>query len=223
MAGCSKILIGEPTGLKLGMAQKGCIWLELRAHGRTCHGAYPEQGCSAVEHVWHIAEKIKQYIEAFSHTLLGNSTANITRISGGTAPNMIPETCTALMDIRVTPGLTAQMVLENVRKLIAEEEERCDGKLSVEVLVKNDRRAIEIEENAFLVEKMKQSMEKEGIPVESTGINFFTDASILARSLPEAEVLLFGPGNPSMAHKPNECVSLEHYLKAIRALIHMIS
>ncbi|MDO4321989.1 MAG: M20 family metallopeptidase [Lachnospiraceae bacterium] len=221
-AGCSRILISEPTGLKLGMAQKGCIWLELQIHGKTSHGAYPKQGCSAVEHAWHIAEKIKQYVETFSHGLLGDSTANITKITGGTAPNMIPETCTVLMDIRITPGLTERMVLNKAKQIISKEEQSCKGQLQAEILIKNNRRAIEIGTEAFLIKKIRKSMEQEGLRVESTGINFFTDASILARNLPEAEVLLFGPGDPVMAHKPNECVELEKYFKAIRVFMNML-
>lgn len=77
-----EIIIGEPTGLKMGIAQKGCIWLELKAHGKTSHGAYPEQGCSAVEHILRIVEKIKQFTEKQEHPVLGHATANITKIEG---------------------------------------------------------------------------------------------------------------------------------------------
>ncbi|MCC8067595.1 MAG: M20 family metallopeptidase [Clostridiales bacterium] len=222
IGGCTRILIGEPTDLKLGVAQKGCIWLELRAHGKTSHGAYPEQGCSAVRHIWRIAEKIEQYVTQFTHTVLGSSTANITKIGGGTAPNMIPETCTVLMDIRITPGLTEEMLMEKVWQFIQEEEELCEGLLSVEAEVKNSRRAIEIGQEASLVRRLKTCMSGEEVPQENIGISFFTDASILVRVMPDAEVLLFGPGDPTMAHKPNERVSLEKYLRAIQILEKMI-
>ena len=41
------LLIGEPTGCRLGVAQKGCLWLEIEAHGKTSHGAYPQEGGAA--------------------------------------------------------------------------------------------------------------------------------------------------------------------------------
>ena len=219
---CRRILIGEPTGLKLGMAQKGCIWLELQVHGKTSHGAYPEQGCSAVEHGWQIVHRLKAWVETFSHPLLGSSTANVTQISGGTAPNMIPETCTVLMDIRVTPGVTVQMVQEKVHQLIREEVESISGNLQVEIRLRNNRRAIEIDRNAVLTRKMEQCLSEENIAPEPVGINFFTDASVIAADLPDAQILLFGPGEPSMAHKPDECVSLDKYVKAVRVFERMI-
>lgn len=222
MEECSQLLIGEPTGLKLGMAQKGCIWLELTTHGKTSHGAYPEQGVSGVEHGIAIAAQLKKWIETFSHPLLGKSTANITQISGGTACNMIPECCAILMDIRIIPGISAQEVTKKAEELIREEERKTNGLLHVEYALKNNRRAIEVGQDSEIVQKMKRCMEKEGIVPEETGISFFTDASIMVKDKPEAQVLLFGPGEPSMAHKPNESVDLEHYIKAIRVLERML-
>ena len=220
---CRRILIGEPTGMKLGMAQKGCIWIELQIHGKTCHGAYPEQGCSAVEYGWVISHRLKAWIEAHSHHLLGKSTANITKIAGGTAPNMIPETCTLLIDVRVVPGITDEIVQAKLEEIINEEEKNASSALRAEFRFINNRRAIEIEKDAALVQKMEHCLKIEGIVPEPLGINYFTDASILVRDCPEAEVLLFGPGEPSMAHKPNECVHLDKYEKAVRILEYMIT
>ena len=216
--GYSQYLIGEPTGLRLGMAQKGCIWLSLSLHGKTSHGAYPEQGVSGVEHGIFIAHQLKTWVETFSHPLLGNSTANITQIFGGTACNMIPERCEILMDIRITPDVSVTEVMKKAEALIAEEEKKTEGLLQVEYELKNNRRAIEVGEHVPMVQKLKRCMEKEGIRPEATGISFFTDASIMVKDQPDAQVLLFGPGEPSMAHKPNEWVDLEHYKKAIRVL-----
>lgn len=219
---CGQILIGEPTGLKLGVAQKGCIWLELLLHGKTSHGAYPDKGCSAVEAALNISYKIKAYVEKNSHNLLGTATANITQISGGTAPNMIPETCRLLMDIRVVPGLTDEMVLTQALQYFEEEQKRTGEMLQGNVQIINNRRAIETGETSPLVCSMKQSIQAEGLKTECIGINFFTDASILARNLPDAQVLLFGPGEPSMAHQPDEFVDLENYMKAVRIFTSMI-
>ena len=92
----------------------------------------------------------------------------------------------------------------------------------MEYALKNNRRAIEVGQDSEIFQKMKRFMEKEGIVPEETGISFFTDASIMVKDKPEAQVLLFGPGEPSMAHKPNESVDLEHYIKAIKVLERML-
>lgn len=220
---CRRILIGEPTGLKLGMAQKGCIWIALDVHGKTCHGAYPDQGCSAVEYGWRIYQRLKEWIEGFEHPLLGNSTANVTKISGGTAPNMIPETCTFIIDVRVVPGITVEAVQDRLTGIIHDEIECSSGVLKADYKIINNRRAIEINQNAVLVKKMEHCMREEAVVSEPLGINYFTDASILVRDDLEAEVLLFGPGEPDMAHKPNEYVYLEKYRKAVQIFERMIT
>lgn len=217
-----EMLIGEPTGLKAGIAQKGCIWLELEGRGKTSHGAYPWQGCSAVTHMISVTEKIKRYVESHSHGVLGKATANITQIEGGIAPNMIPDRCRVLMDIRTVPGMTAEELLGQAKIFSGEEGQAADGRFEVSVQIKNNRRAIELGTGRPLFLNLKESLEQENMSAELTGINFFTDASILAERDLTTDILLFGPGEPDMAHKPNERVELEKYQAAIRVLEHML-
>lgn len=210
------LLIGEPTGMALGIAQKGCIWLELLVRGKTSHGAYPEEGISAVHHGVHMAEGLKSYVEAHSFGILGHATAQITMIQGGTAPNMTADECRILMDIRIVPGLTKEMVLSRAAELLLEEQRQAAG-LSADFSVLNFRRSIEIDENHPMSAALRRIVQAHGYEGGNIGINYFTDASVLDPA-GEKNVLLFGPGEPSMAHKPNEYVSVKKYEDAIRIL-----
>ena len=217
------LLIGEPTGCRLGVAQKGCLWLEIEAHGKTSHGAYPQEGCNAVEQAMALTGEIETYVKSFTHPVLGASTAQVTQISGGVAPNMTPDTCRILMDIRMTPGLTSQMVVGQAEAFAAARSVTSEEKFRVSCRIVNDRRAIEIGESHPLVKQLSKGLEKKGLPVETTGINFFTDASILVEHKLDAAVLLFGPGEAGMAHKPNERVEIEKYQKSIQVLMDLIA
>lgn len=218
----AELLVGEPTGCRLGVAQKGCLWLEIHAAGKTSHGAYPEQGVNAVEQAVALAMELKAYVEQFSHPVLGASTAQITEISGGIAPNMTPDSCRVLLDIRMTPGLTGKMVTEEARRLEGVRKSAAAGRFQAEFQIRNERRAIEISDSHPMARRLGASIQAEGLPVEKTGINYFTDASILAEKDPEAAVLLFGPGEPDLAHKPDERVSLALYGKAIAILTRLL-
>ena len=217
------LLIGEPTGCRLGVAQKGCLWLEIEAHGKTSHGAYPQEGCNAVEQAMALTGEIETYVKSFTHPVLGASTAQVTQISGGVAPNMTPDTCRILMDIRMTPGLTSQMVVGQAEAFAAARSVTSEEKFRISCRIVNDRRAIEIGESHPLVKQLSKGLEKKGLPVETTGINFFTDASILVEHKLDAAVLLFGPGEAGMAHKPNERVEIEKYQKSIQVLMDLIA
>ena len=81
----------------------------------------------------------------------------------------------------------------------------------------NDRRAIEISSSHPMVKLLGKELREAGYEEADLGINFFTDGSVLDRN-GERDILLFGPGEPSMAHKPNEYVEIEKYEAAIRIL-----
>jgi succinyl-diaminopimelate desuccinylase len=51
MDGVDAIVIGEPTDRKVVAGHKGALWLEITAYGKTAHGAMPDQGINAVDHM----------------------------------------------------------------------------------------------------------------------------------------------------------------------------
>ena len=214
----SLLLIGEPTGCKLGVAQKGCIWAQLNISGKTSHGAYPEEGYNAVEYGMKIVCRIKKWVTEYEHRVLGTATAQVTMIQGGIAPNMTPDFAEILLDIRTVPGISAEDVEKKIKKICREEVEETNGEVKFEVRIKNARRAIEIAEEERWLQEFKAYLKQNGAETEEIGINYFTDASILTKKESEIPVLLFGPGEPRLAHKPNEFVELEKYEKYIEIL-----
>lgn len=214
----SLLLIGEPTGCKLGVAQKGCIWAQMNISGKTSHGAYPEEGYNAVEYGMKIVCRIKKWVTEYEHRVLGTATAQVTMIQGGIAPNMTPDFAEILLDIRTVPGISAEDVEKKIKKICREEVEETNGEVKFEVRIKNARRAIEIAEEERWLKEFKAYLKQNGAETEEIGINYFTDASILTKKESEIPVLLFGPGEPRLAHKPNEFVELEKYEKYIEIL-----
>lgn len=212
------LLIGEPTGCRLGVAQKGCLWTEISVQGITSHGAYPWEGCNAIEYGTEVFLLLKEWIENFEHEILGNATIQITMITGGIAPNMTPDYAKLLLDIRTVPGLDTQMILKKIEKIGEALYVESGRKVGFDVQVLNERRAIEMKEGDEWLTYFKKCLEQNGERPEEIGINYFTDASILTEKYEEIPVLLFGPGEPHMAHKPNEYVEIEKYNEYIGLL-----
>lgn len=218
MPQASLLFIGEPTGLELGVAQKGCMWIELIVEGVTSHGAYPWEGVNAVEHGMEIAAEFKRRIGIESHNILGHATAQITKIQGGIAPNMTPDHVEILMDVRIIPGLDPESVLEILKDICRMHFTEPDRRGSCSFRVLNQRKAIEIEEQNPWIGCFDHVLEQMGLSARRVGINYFTDASILTEIQENLPVLLLGPGEPGMAHKPNEYVELEKYVSYIHLL-----
>mgnify|MGYP000255458242 FL=1 len=131
-------------------------------------------------------------------------------LQGGIVPNMTPDKATFLMDIRTVPGMSTEQIIVIAEEECQKYENETENILKVEIELKNDRFPIEISEDNEWVKKMNNN--------SFIGINFFTDASILIRDTPEMPVLLYGPGEPDVAHKPNEYVELKNYMEYISCL-----
>src|SRR3984957_1599970 len=97
----SKYLVnGEPTESKMALASKGILRYELVARGKMAHSAYPELGESAIEKLLDALETIRK-LPLPSDPQLGPTTMNIGTISGGRAPNVIPDAAKAEIMIRL--------------------------------------------------------------------------------------------------------------------------
>jgi acetylornithine deacetylase len=110
--GSKFIINGEPTENKLALGSKGALRLELVARGRMAHSAYPELGESAIEKLLDALNEVRR-IPLPADKILGPSTLNIGTISGGRAPNVIPDHAQAEVFIRLVDGGDATRALVN--------------------------------------------------------------------------------------------------------------
>lgn len=94
------LINGEPTENRLALGSKGALRLELIASGKMAHSAYPELGESAIEKLLDALARVRQIVLPVSE-ILGPSTLNIGLISGGRAPNVIPDSAKAELLIRL--------------------------------------------------------------------------------------------------------------------------
>jgi acetylornithine deacetylase len=98
--GSRYLINGEPTENKLALGSKGALRYEIEAHGRMAHSAYPELGESAIEKLLDALAAVRT-IELPSDEVLGPSTMNIGTLTGGRAPNVIPDYAKAEVFIRL--------------------------------------------------------------------------------------------------------------------------
>ena len=98
--GSKFIINGEPTENKLAVGSKGALRFELKAHGRMAHSAYPELGESAIEKLLDVLARVRA-AELPHDPTLGPCTLNIGLLSGGRAPNVIPDAAEATLMYRL--------------------------------------------------------------------------------------------------------------------------
>lgn len=205
--GVEVILIGEPTDLGLGLAAKGCLWLKIRAAGRTSHGAYPGRGVNAIDGLYGFVQALKKEVEGGSHPLLGPATATLTTLRGGVKANMVPDQAEAVVDARTLPGTDHAALIGRIDALAARYSEENAG-LNVSVEVVNNRLPVETRPDSPWARKLDALWkQRHGRPMKRAGTAFFSDASVFLRYA-DCDVVQFGPGESALAHTPNESVSL---------------
>jgi len=88
--GCKFLINGEPTENRVAIASKGSLRVQLTAHGRMAHSAYPELGESAIDKLIEALLRLRA-MPLPSDPELGPCTLNIGIVEGGRAPNVIPD------------------------------------------------------------------------------------------------------------------------------------
>jgi acetylornithine deacetylase len=190
----SKFLInGEPTENKLALGSKGALRMELVAHGRMAHSAYPELGESAIEKLLDALAEVRR-VPLPVDGILGASTMNIGTISGGRAPNVVPDHAAAEILIRlVDDGMSTREALERA----------VNGK-------------VEMNEVLSIPALLLGSLPG----LETTIVSFTTD--IPAFGAAWGRPYLIGPGTIHVAHTSEERVPKNQLLDAVQIYKQMI-
>lgn len=114
--------ISDENGHVMVTKEKGAAWVELKAEGRTAHGAYPWKGENALEKLVAAIEKIKQWVGPMEPDAW-KTTVNFSVIeTSNKTPNKIPADARAILDIRFTEATakTPQELIEKIRALVPE-------------------------------------------------------------------------------------------------------
>lgn len=201
-------LIPEPTGLRVLRAHRGLLWLKVTTFGKTAHGSMPHLGINAIEKANVLLNRLKTWqILHAPHELLGGCSISINRIQGGSATNIVPDTCSIELDVRLLPEQQPQEIISDVRKLVAEIA-HIDPEFKAEISILRFCPALETKADDPFV---RQIAEATGID-DTHAIGFTTDAPLFAKL--GGPVLILGPGDGARCHQPNEAVEIAQLEKA---------
>jgi succinyl-diaminopimelate desuccinylase len=177
----------------------------------------PDKGVNAVEQTALFAQSITKWLhKKGKYPLLGHSTCTITNLHGGVHSNVVPEYAKASFDIRTSPCIDHNSVLEKIQA-IAQDQMRENVPLKISYDVTQNRPALGMDENAPLVRTFAEIYKKLKIPWKTTGIKYFTDASIFVPRLGVPFVII-GPGEEIFFHQSNEYIVIESVLRIAQIL-----
>ncbi len=203
------VIIPEPTDFEIITAHRGMLWLKVETWGRAAHGSAPHLGINAISSMKSFLDELENYeIAAESHELLGNSSMSINTISGGKEINVVPDKCSITIDIRTLPAQNHQDIIADFEKIFAKLK-RKNSQFDAQVSIVREVGALETDCRCDFVRDFCSAV---GIS-ETRAVGFTTDGPYFA-SL-GAPVVIFGPGNPELAHKPDEYIDIADVEKAV--------
>jgi len=111
------VLVGEPTQLRLAVAEKGLLVLEGTVKGQAGHAAR-EEGINAIYLALNDLEKVRNFQFQKISPFLGPTKVSCTVIHAGEQHNMVPDMCRYVLDIRINELYTHEEVLEELKSVI---------------------------------------------------------------------------------------------------------
>jgi acetylornithine deacetylase len=194
-------IVTEPTDMRLAIAHRGFLWLEIETHGVAAHGSRYDLGVDAIARMGPILvalEKFDQRLRAGvpGHPLLDYASLHASLIEGGQELSTYPERCVLQIERRTLPGETAELVEAQIREIAHE----------ASVTTRFVREPMETPVDSPIVDRLLlNATALLGGPPEIVGVPYWTDAALFAAAgIPS---VVFGPGGEG-AHAEVEWVDL---------------
>ncbi|HEX9118835.1 MAG TPA: M20 family metallopeptidase [Anaerolineae bacterium] len=198
------VIIAEPTDNRIGLAERGVLWIELVTNGKTAHGSTPYLGKNALNMMRKLLDAVDGAAIPFvRHPVLGDFTYSINTIHAGTAGNVVPDRCVASLDLRTVPGQDHRAILAHFNDLIGDLARR-DPDFSAEAHASFDLPSADTPADAPVVGRFCAAVEAvTGQPAATGVVRFATEAGVFVPAL-GVPVIIYGPGHPDLAHQPDE-------------------
>ncbi|MDX2968624.1 M20/M25/M40 family metallo-hydrolase [Kribbella solani] len=217
---CIGAIVGEPTSLRLVVAQKGVLRCRISVRGTGGHSSRPDAQLnpiySCAEIISYIANDVAGALRDRVHPLLGAGTIAVTTMRGGEGVNLIPTEASLEIDQRTLP---ADDPLELWRVLKADIEGRWPAaEVGPPSLIDH---GMDADADSPYVHSVQRSLRAAGLDPSPIGVPFGSDASKLSRA--GIPTVVFGAGSIEQAHTKDEFVEISQLSSGVRFIEALLS
>ena len=193
-------LIGEPTGMRLAVAERGLMVLDCTAHGKSGHAARGE-GVNAIYKALGWIEWFRDYQFEKVSDLLGANKMSVTVINAGTQHNVVPDKCTFVVDVRTNELYSNQEVFDIIKSHVPGAEYRSTRLNSSRISTDHP-----------LIQKLI-----------GMGKKPFGSPTLSDQALMRFPSFKLGPGESSRSHTADEFIKISEIEDAIGTYISLLS
>ena len=199
-------VIGEPTMMQLALAHKGKTVFRAHCCGEEGHSALAPNFVNAIHVASSLVEsiqRVQQYLQRDGHQDSGYdipyTTVHVGKIAGGTALNIVPNSCTVDYEIRhLAEDSSTDIQNQILQQITAHFQDQ------IEVNEVNQYPGLKTSPTIDAVRFMQELLP----PDTAIGnISFGTEGGLFQNAL-HCPVVVCGPGDIAVAHRPNEFVEV---------------
>lgn len=205
-------IIGEPTSMRVVVANKGAAIYRIRVRGFSVHSSLRDQGVSAVE----MAAEIVARINAMQPRLnaaarhdgfeFPHTSVHVGMIRGGTAHNITARDCEVTFEVRALPGTRAGDVVAELRgwceQTLLPAMRAISPECAIDIVEILDAPALDERGNVYLGRAI-QPLCRHSV---FGRVSFGTEAGLLQDI--GVPTIVCGPGDIRVAHQPDESIEI---------------
>lgn len=194
-------VVGEPTGMRPAIAEKGLMVLDGEVYGEAGHAARNE-GVNAIYKAMEVVETLRNLRFEKESAMLGSIKISVTQINAGTQHNVVPDFCSIVVDVRTTDAYSNEETLELIRRAVPE--------------CKLTPRSTRLNPSGVSVEHplVKRA--------QMLGLEPFGSPTLSDQALMPWASLKMGPGDSARSHTADEYICLEEIRQAIEYYVRML-
>lgn len=186
-------IIGEPTGMKMAVAERGLMVLDCTAKGKSGHAAYNE----GINAIYQAIENINWFrtfeFPKVSETL-GQVKMTVTMVNAGSQHNVIPDACGFVVDVRSNDCYSNQEILNIIKANV-----KCDVK----------ERSTRLNSSGI---STQHPFIQKGVAL---GLESFGSMTLSNQALLTFPTVKMGPGDSTRSHTADEYIKISEIEEAI--------
>ena len=193
-------VMGEPTGMRMAVAERGLMVLDCTAYGKSGHAARNE-GVNAIYKAIEDIQWFKSHSFDRVSDFLGAVKMSVTQINAGTQHNVVPDRCTFVVDVRPNGMYTNPELLEMIKSSVSCEVKERSTRIGSSHLPMD---------HPAVVRGLSLGLEPFGSPTTSN------------QALCHFPTLKIGPGDSARSHTADEYIRLDEIADGIETYVALL-
>lgn len=193
-------VMGEPTGMRMAVAERGLMVLDCTAYGKSGHAARNE-GVNAIYKAIEDIQWFKGHSFDRVSDFLGAVKMSVTQINAGTQHNVVPDKCTFVVDVRPNGMYTNPELLELIKSSVSCEVKERSTRIGSSHLPMD---------HPAVVRGLSLGLEPFGSPTTSN------------QALCHFPTLKIGPGDSARSHSADEYIRLDEIANGFETYVALL-